>query len=622
MFIVTRPAKEPKRGPKQKKGGGKGKSKYKSYGLDDHKGEGEGKQSATHDDAYGDEGEEGAEDDDDPLFVFMDEYGDEQELNTSITPLAGQDSDLLWNFDYISGVFNNDHQQEAAHFEGDFSAIFAGDDERFSSSRVDSERIPLHPRNEPMPPAEPNLRLSVDTDDKVANIIFAKCIYPAIRSRQELVKSRKLTGNEYVVKVPVDDVLSQLMSQQSVLLLQQHPYPGADEYAVPSSSQPNNSGGGVAAGTAPDSVEELNRDIVGEDNNLGYMEGVPPSSPQILSNQVQPGDSSRHTSATSLLGGMGRVASGFMMMLPPRRPDSQLPGNVSSFFRAPFGATVDPMPVSSHYSREAFNNRRSPLNSSMEVEEEDSHDRELQEMLSEVISPLHSPPGKARRISGNSIIDLSVSHEPLRPPSSLLSSHQSHESAFVQSSSAHLEEESSPKALLMIDGEVHFLNACINQCPQYISFNIKNYKFPSSCSPIFQPNDVAPSFMNMKTVIRGKTFKKMLFGGIKPAYIPDVDKLLSSLHIQASSKKTFLNFFTFLPDLLELAYTRRKVSDGYQGAGIYPFCLATIFERYHAFNQLPESHKLRIVAAVPVLAKIIKEQGYVPDDQIWSSTQG
>lgn len=171
------------------------------------------------------------------------------------------------------------------------------------------------------------------------------------------------------------------------------------------------------------------------------------------------------------------------------------------------------------------------------------------------------------------------------------------------------------RMVLIFDGEQFQLRSALNLFEESNDNGLELLKLPAATSLSFQPNDVMPSFRILKTFVRSRAFKTMNYQkATEPPYCLQLQDIFTQFNFEPSSKKTFMNFFRFLPDMLHAGYSGKHIREGWRKTGIFPLNIDTILRHHPGYQQeLNKNEAESILRAIPELGHIARLEGRVPD---------
>ena len=168
--------------------------------------------------------------------------------------------------------------------------------------------------------------------------------------------------------------------------------------------------------------------------------------------------------------------------------------------------------------------------------------------------------------------------------------------------------------VLSCDGEIKFLEAALNFVTQTLekaNITAHLFKFAASASKTQQPLDVSTSFMCIKTLL-----KKILKNEAMVAHhlVDRVGILLETT--DPGSKKTLTAFLLRIPSILQQAFTRHAIQEGWALAGVYPLNVIAILRRCTTYGALSHAQADALLAAVPKLVPFAIENGELSDQEM------
>ena len=168
--------------------------------------------------------------------------------------------------------------------------------------------------------------------------------------------------------------------------------------------------------------------------------------------------------------------------------------------------------------------------------------------------------------------------------------------------------------VLSCDGEINFLEAALNfvtQTLEQANITAHLFKFAASASKTQQPLDVSTSFMCIKTLL-----KKILKNQAVVAHhlVERVGILLETT--DPGSKKTLTAFLLRIPSILQQAFTRHAIQEGWRVAGVYPLNVIAILKRCTTYSALSQAQADALLAAVPKLVPFAIANGELADQEM------
>ena len=177
-----------------------------------------------------------------------------------------------------------------------------------------------------------------------------------------------------------------------------------------------------------------------------------------------------------------------------------------------------------------------------------------------------------------------------------------------------------PAMLLSCDGEDSHLRAvistfCTNPPASWKNQGFQVVKYAASASKAQQPCDVSPSFKVLKSII--KTAAK-----ISPLadHVALLQQALKDL--DAGSRATYMDFLARFPEVVSTAFNVHNICKGWEIAGYEPRNVERILQRCTTWSELSEVQRKAIIAAVPKLAKHVKENGEIDDETLQQTVGG
>ncbi len=175
------------------------------------------------------------------------------------------------------------------------------------------------------------------------------------------------------------------------------------------------------------------------------------------------------------------------------------------------------------------------------------------------------------------------------------------------------------RALLILDGEYFQLTALF----EFMDGSHFNFlKLPAGTSFINQPNDVAPCFRVMKSVLKSKKFVVKKSGNNPPDYLENLKDAPRETNLDAASRTSFLQFFEAIPNILHQTFSSANIIDGWKTTGLFPFSLDKILRRCTGFADLTSGQQDAITNGVPALVKIARCKGKIRDDEMVAAIDG
>ena len=184
------------------------------------------------------------------------------------------------------------------------------------------------------------------------------------------------------------------------------------------------------------------------------------------------------------------------------------------------------------------------------------------------------------------------------------------------SSSNEAEAAGAVRATLSFDGEDAYLAAiiqeiCVNPLPELENKHFELVKFAAAASKIQQPNDVSPSFMVLKKLVKRLYTEPATFPEVLGALGKQLEAVLEP--IKGRSYDTFYSFLTQLPYFLSSSFSFGNVRQGWQKAGYVPFKVDTILGRCTAWADLAPKQSRAVREAIGPLTEYVREHGQIPD---------
>lgn len=143
--------------------------------------------------------------------------------------------------------------------------------------------------------------------------------------------------------------------------------------------------------------------------------------------------------------------------------------------------------------------------------------------------------------------------------------------------------------ILTLDGEHFHLAAVEDYSKKHANSLIEFFKWAAGCSFFQQPNDQAASYMILRQRVKtnkGNPYSvslkyRLVDNDSIPPYLAFLTDRFKGL--EASSKRTFLKFFQYLPSYLSTSMQKRHLETGWQSPGVYPYDIHEMLKFWPGF---------------------------------------
>ncbi len=180
------------------------------------------------------------------------------------------------------------------------------------------------------------------------------------------------------------------------------------------------------------------------------------------------------------------------------------------------------------------------------------------------------------------------------------------------------------KCALCYDGDRPQIEASYGPVIIHITSNnlpVELLKLPAGCSLIFQPNDQMRSHAIIHRMV--KTVPTLDITKLSsPYWLPQLENLLNENRISSASKKTFIKFFMYLPDIISNAFKKNIVESGWKSTGLFPLNYVRILAQSPGWSDRDLASVHQIMSAVSALVeKYGIEETFITDEMIQTELQ-
>jgi hypothetical protein len=151
--------------------------------------------------------------------------------------------------------------------------------------------------------------------------------------------------------------------------------------------------------------------------------------------------------------------------------------------------------------------------------------------------------------------------------------------------------------------------------------SIEYLKWAASCSSTQQPNDVATCHKDLKAANAKIRYDAERPPHVSPVMLTVIKQLLAH-GITGASLTTFTKFLSYAPILINKAFSKPAVQQGWSSAGYYPHKVPRVLSRCSEWGGLTKLQSDRVLAGIPSLTDIALHKGKMTDNEIESQLVG